>query len=385
MKKQATQQEIIQMFDDIAPTYDIANRAMSLGLDILWRKEACHKTYQKIKSQNLIIADIACGSGDMIAHWIEGAKRFNDKMREYFRDILGRQTQQDSIKIAKIYAYDSSEKMLSIAKKKFENQKNIDIEFLQGEAKKLPFKDESVDIISIAYGLRNVLEYENALNEFARVLKKDGVLVILEFLKHNKKGIASKMMDFYTHKVLPFVGGIISSNLKAYKYLPNSINTFISLPQLESLLKKQGIAKSFTKSYGAGVSTLFVGIKKTKSPAKKVAKRQDSKAGTSKTPQKQTIKKTTTKQPAKTSTTKKPTNSKTKTSKATTQSETTKQALDKKATSFKKTTSKKNIDSKKNTQSTIETKKSPSPKKNTDSKKIATLKKPSKSADSKKA
>lgn len=321
MKKQATQQEIIQMFDDIAPTYDIANRAMSLGMDILWRKEACHKTYQKIKSQNLIIADIACGSGDMIAHWIDGAKRFNDKTRQYFHDILGKEMEQDSIKIAKIYAYDSSEKMLAIAKKKFEGKKEVKIEFMQGEAKKLPFKDESVDIISIAYGLRNVLEYETALNEFARVLKKDGALVILEFLKNNQKGVTNRIMDFYTRKVLPFVGGVISSNLKAYKYLPNSIGAFISLSQLENLLKKQGITKSFAKSYSAGVSTLFIGIKKTKTPIRKSAKSQEykpqSKVSTNKASQKQTTKKTTqNKQPAKvleSSTAKKTTDSKTKT------------------------------------------------------------------------
>lgn len=273
MKKQATQQEIIQMFDDIAPTYDIANRAMSFGVDILWRKEACQKAYQKIKSQNLIIADIACGSGDMISHWIDGAKRFNDKTREYFKDILGKKMEQDSIKITKIYAYDSSEKMLSIAKKKLESKTNVTIEFLQGEAKKLPFKDESVDIISIAYGLRNVLEYETALSEFARVLKKDGVLVILEFLKNNQKGIANQVMNFYTRKVLPFIGGIISSNFKAYNYLPNSIGAFISPTQLESLLKKQGITKSFTKSYSAGVSTLFIGVKKSKTPTKRTSKK----------------------------------------------------------------------------------------------------------------
>lgn len=342
MNKKTTQQEIIQMFDDIAPTYDVANRAMSFGMDIIWRKEACHKAYQKIKSQNIVIADIACGSGDMINHWIEGAKKFNDKTRAYFKEVLGKEMKQDSIKITKIYAYDSSEKMLAIAKKKFESKKEINIEFLQGEAKKLPFKNESVDILSIAYGLRNVLEYEAALSEFSRVLKKDGVLVILEFLKNNQKGVANTIMGFYTRKVLPFVGGIISSNLKAYKYLPNSIGAFISLSQLETLLKKQGIAKSFTKSYSAGVSTLFIGIKKSKTQTRTVKK--DSLESKTTTPAKK---------PTKTSTAKKTTDSKikTQTPKATTKSTkiTSKKPISK--------TTKKAITPKKTPKNTISTKK----------------------------
>lgn len=97
--------------------------------------------------------------------------------------------------------------------------------------------------------------------------------MVLEFLKNNQKGIANQVMNFYTRKVLPFIGGIISSNFKAYNYLPNSIGAFISLTQLESLLKKQGITKSFTKSYSAGVSTLFIGVKKSKTPIKRTLKK----------------------------------------------------------------------------------------------------------------
>lgn len=240
---QNKQEQIIGMFDAIAQKYDKANHALSLGIDISWRKESCKRAFSALQdslNHPLAILDVACGSGDMIKHWHNAA------------DTQG-------VKIAQICGFDPSANMLEVAKAKLEGYK--DTHFVQGEAKALPFENESVDILSIAYGLRNVLEYKQALSEFARVLKKGGVLVVLEFLKSEKPTLLGRIAGYYTRKILPLLGGVITSNFKAYQYLPNSIENFISTRELEELLQERGVQKNFCKTYSAGISTLFIGVK----------------------------------------------------------------------------------------------------------------------------
>ncbi|WP_299546672.1 bifunctional demethylmenaquinone methyltransferase/2-methoxy-6-polyprenyl-1,4-benzoquinol methylase UbiE [uncultured Helicobacter sp.] len=229
------QQEIIAMFDDIAGSYDLTNRVMSCGIDIAWRKIACKQAFKNLsKNQGLEIADIACGTGDMISHWQKNA-------------------QKESIEIQSIVGLDPSEGMLSVARKKMP-----EICFMQCEATKLPLESESKDILSIAYGIRNVVEREKALNEFARVLKKDGILVILEFTKCENPSFAERLMGFYTKNILPFVGGILSRNYRAYRYLPDSIEEFLTTDKLSFELSKAGFKTLYTKAFSAGVCTLFI-------------------------------------------------------------------------------------------------------------------------------
>ncbi|MCI7485145.1 MAG: bifunctional demethylmenaquinone methyltransferase/2-methoxy-6-polyprenyl-1,4-benzoquinol methylase UbiE [Helicobacter sp.] len=240
MSTKDKQQQIISMFDSIAKTYDVTNHALSLGIDTRWRKEACKKTLDLLsKNSNLRLLDVACGSGDMIKHWI---------------DTLNESNVQDY----RIYGLEPSVNMLEIARKKLEGYGCVG--FSKSEAKILPYGNESMDIVSIAYGLRNILEYELALDEFARVLKKGGVLVVLEFLKTDNTSMLGKFMGFYTRKILPLVGGLISGNFRAYKYLPDSIESFITLERLQDLSQARGIQKSVAKSY-SGICTLYIGVK----------------------------------------------------------------------------------------------------------------------------
>ena len=111
--------------------------------------------------------------------------------------------------------------MLDVAKEKYPK-----FNYHISKATEIPLKDSSSDIISITYGIRNVVERVEALNEFNRVLKKDGLVVILEFMKNENPSFFGKIRDFYMNKVLPKVGGAISNNLEAYEYLPNSIEDF---------------------------------------------------------------------------------------------------------------------------------------------------------------
>ncbi|NPA82472.1 MAG: bifunctional demethylmenaquinone methyltransferase/2-methoxy-6-polyprenyl-1,4-benzoquinol methylase UbiE [Epsilonproteobacteria bacterium] len=232
------QKKIVNMFDEIAKTYDLANRVLSFGVDKSWRKKACDKTFKYYGKKDLdLIADVACGTGDMCIYW--------DKRAE-----------KNGIKIKKIIGIDPSEGMLEVAK-----SKGINAKFVKGEAKDLPLEDESVDIVSISYGLRNVVDRVEALEEFARVLKEGGMLVILEFTKLKEETFISKIRDFYMKKVLPLIGGLLSKNYEAYSYLPNSIENFLTKEMLIDELQKSGFEVLEAKGYSMDISTMFIARK----------------------------------------------------------------------------------------------------------------------------
>lgn len=228
------QKQIVEMFDDIAPSYDLTNRVLSFGMDVKWRREGCIKTIERIgKNSNLKVADLACGTGDMLLHW-----------------------QNFLAKDCVFLGIDPSTQMLEVAKRKVKNAN-----FIQAQAQKIPLENESVDILSIAYGLRNVCEYQEALKEFYRVLKKGGVLLVLEFTHNPSPSLFERGAKFYTQKILPILGGLISKNLKAYRYLPDSIEAFASACELKEDLKRIGFVDVWDKSYSAKLSTLFLATK----------------------------------------------------------------------------------------------------------------------------
>jgi demethylmenaquinone methyltransferase/2-methoxy-6-polyprenyl-1,4-benzoquinol methylase len=146
--------------------------------------------------------------------------------------------------------------MLSQARKK-----GINAEFIKAEAKNLPLEDESVDIVSISYGIRNVVDRMEAFKEFNRVLKKGGMLTILEFTKLEKETFVSKARDFYMKKVLPLLGGILSKNYEAYNYLPNSIENFLTKEKMVQELQESGFEVLKVESYSMEISTLFIAKK----------------------------------------------------------------------------------------------------------------------------
>jgi len=232
------QGKIVSMFDDIAPTYDTANRVLSMGIDIAWRKRACSESFAILGEDTLLnIVDVACGTGDMMNHWLQGAKR---------RGIV----------VENIVGVDPSEGMLTVAKEKFPN-----FSYHTAAATSLPFEDSSVDIISISYGLRNVVNRKEALDEFHRVLRPGGVLVILEFMKNEQENFLYTIRNWYLNRLLPKIGGFISSNYEAYHYLPNSIGDFITVQGLHTELEAHGFSVAFTKSFSMNISSLVIAKK----------------------------------------------------------------------------------------------------------------------------
>ncbi|WRB38808.1 bifunctional demethylmenaquinone methyltransferase/2-methoxy-6-polyprenyl-1,4-benzoquinol methylase UbiE [Helicobacter pylori] len=236
-EKRLKQEKIINMFDDIASSYDQANRLMSFGLDVKWRERACEHAFLFLENKKALrLVDVACGTGDMLVAWQKSALNCGIE----FKECLG---------------IDPSNNMLALAEKKLENKAS----FIQAQAKDLKgVGNNSVDILSIAYGLRNIVERQEALKEFFRVLKPRGVLVILEFLKKDNPTWLDKISGFYTNKVLPLVGGAISKNYGAYSYLPQSIEGFLSLEGLKHELKNTGFEILRTQDSIAQISTTML-------------------------------------------------------------------------------------------------------------------------------
>ncbi len=238
LDKKQKQQEIVNMFDNIASTYDLANRVLSMGIDIKWRRRACEKAYEILNKKELEqITDVACGTGDLLLFW-----------REYSSKL--------GIKVAKYVGVDPSVGMLEVAKKKVDFA-----EFLEGKAQELPIEDASTELISISYGIRNVVDRVEALQEFYRALKPGGIVVILEFTKQDRSSVVDKFVDFGMKKVLPRVGGLISKNYAAYKYLPDSIEGFLTTEMLADELKSVGFTMKHSQSFTLGISTLLIAQK----------------------------------------------------------------------------------------------------------------------------
>ncbi len=238
-QKAQKQEKIVSMFDDIAPTYDTANRVMSMGVDKSWRRKACDLTYEFSASDTLNkIVDVACGTGDMMDFW-------------------KKRSEVNGIAIGEIVGVDPSNGMVDVARKKYP-----EFNYHIAPATEMPLEDGCADIISITYGIRNVMEREAAFNEFNRVLKIGGLVVILEFMKNKNPSLPGKVMNFYTNKILPKVGGFISKNSEAYEYLPNSIEDFSTVKNLQKELEIAGFEMLYTKSFSMDISTLFIARKK---------------------------------------------------------------------------------------------------------------------------
>lgn len=232
------QEDIVKMFNEIAKTYDLANRILSMGIDKTWRKKACNMAYTIYGKQNIDrIVDVACGTGDLMIDWENIAKA-------------------NGIEIKDIAGIDPSVGMMEVGKTKIPHRT-----FIEAGAEDMPLEDESADIISISYGIRNVVKRKEGLKEFARVLKKGGLCVILEFTKNDKDTLSAKLTKFYMNKLMPHIGGLISKNKDAYTYLPESIEAFITTKQMCEELKEVGLEPIFIKGYSMDMSTTIIARK----------------------------------------------------------------------------------------------------------------------------
>ena len=230
MKKK---EKIRDMFDGIAPSYDRLNHLLSLGVDRLWRKRSLKAIADGTQQE---ILDVACGTGDStiaIAEAVAPGSR--------------------------VTGVDISEGMMSLLMRKAAKAGVHDrIRLLTADAEALPFPDGSFHRVSCAFGVRNFERKDLALSEFYRVLKVDGKAVVLE-LSVPDVPLLRRLYDLYFLHVLPWVGGWISGNRAAYKYLPASVHTFPAPDSFCDLMRDAGFRSVYYKTFSLGLCRMYVG------------------------------------------------------------------------------------------------------------------------------
>lgn len=222
-------EQVAQMFDTISGNYDGLNRVISLGIDVKWRK----KVLKLIASKNPErILDIATGTGDLAILMAQtGAK-----------EIIGA---------------DISEGMMEVGRKKLKEKKLDDrIQLVYGDSENLPFEDNHFDAITVAFGIRNFETLEKGLAEILRVLKPEGIFVILETSVPTKFPY-KQGYRFYTKYMLPLVGRLFSKDRSAYTYLCESASVFPHGEALNNILRKIGFIEVKNMPQTFGVATIY--------------------------------------------------------------------------------------------------------------------------------
>ncbi len=222
---------IRDMFSAIAPRYDFLNRLLSMGIDRGWRQTL---TRMALNNNTAAILDVACGTGDV--------------------SLALRQ----KVPAARIVGLDFSQAMLDLAAVKIENEQ-ADIELVAASAEQLPFPETDFDLVTIAFGIRNVVDKKKALGEFYRVLRSQGRLAVLEFSQPDYVWLRF-LYNFYFFKILPLIGGLFAKR-SAYRYLPESVAKFPSRDEFVSWLKEAGFTDCRYHSLTFGIATLYLAEK----------------------------------------------------------------------------------------------------------------------------
>ncbi len=225
-------EQVERMFDGISPRYDLLNRLFSLGVDQGWRRRVVRLMAQEPVHH---VLDVATGTADLA--------------------ILA------SRKAEQVTGVDISEGMLSHGRTKVARRGSQDRVTLQrADSADLPFADDTFDAVTVAFGVRNFEVLEKGLSEMRRVLKPDGRLFVLEFSKP-KNTLLGGIFRFYFHRVMPFVGRLISRDKAAYTYLPKSVDAFPEGPSFLAIMAASGLRESTAEPLTGGIATLYVGRK----------------------------------------------------------------------------------------------------------------------------
>lgn len=227
-------EEVQQMFDNIAPTYDKLNHILSLSIDKMWRRRVVRKV-RRMKPEKIM--DLATGTGDLAIKMAKAMPK------------------------AKIMGVDLSEKMLAVAAEKV-RRKGLDdhIALYQGDAENLDVTDGVLDVVTVAFGVRNFGNLEQGLSEIMRSLRSGGHIVVLEF-STPRNWFVRKCYQFYSNHVMKPVGGMVSKDQKAYDYLPDSIVEFPDRERFLDIMHRTGFVECRRFSQSFGIAQIYIGKK----------------------------------------------------------------------------------------------------------------------------
>jgi demethylmenaquinone methyltransferase / 2-methoxy-6-polyprenyl-1,4-benzoquinol methylase len=220
------------MFGRIAPRYDLLNHLLSLNVDRYWRSRTVARVAHVLRNPDSRVLDVCCGTGDLTL-------------------ALGSHGE------AKVYGSDFCHPMLVEAGRKVE-QRRLQPRLFEADALQLPVADASLDLVTIAFGFRNLASYQHGLEELLRVLKPGGMAAILEF-STPPNWLVSRLYGFYSRAILPAIGGMISGSRDAYVYLPESVRKFPDAPNLAEQMRQAGFSEVRFERMTAGVVALHLG------------------------------------------------------------------------------------------------------------------------------
>jgi demethylmenaquinone methyltransferase / 2-methoxy-6-polyprenyl-1,4-benzoquinol methylase len=234
--------KVREMFTQIAPRYDLLNHLLSLQLDRLWRARVARRLQPILSRPDALVLDLCCGTGDLALSLARAGK-------------------------ARVVGVDFAHPMLTRAKEKTASERVAPatgglaaMRFFEADALHLPFADCSFDLVTTAFGFRNLVDYKAGLREIRRVVKPGGTLAILEFTEP-PAGLLGNIYRWYFRKILPQVGGFLSGDLSAYTYLPASVSRFFGPLELASVMKTAGYAEVDFCLWTLGVVALHTAVR----------------------------------------------------------------------------------------------------------------------------
>lgn len=234
-------QAVRQMFDSIAPRYDLLNHVLSANIDRLWWRRTARRFQHVLADPQAAVLDICCGTGDMTMALLRRRPRNARPIvaADFARNMLSRGAQKfsaDASDAARPYAIP-----------------------LEADALHLPLKPASLDLIVTAFGFRNLANYEAGLREFHRVLKPGGQLGILEFSEPG--GLIGKAYAVYFRRILPTIGRIVCGKDGPYNYLPTSVGNFPAPARMLEMMQCAGYEQASWQSYTFGIAGLYTAVR----------------------------------------------------------------------------------------------------------------------------
>ncbi len=243
-----------EMFARIAPRYDLLNHLLSLGLDVVWRRRAALRFRHLLALPGVRVLDVCCGTGDLAVALARRALRERRRLHatplapilvcaDFARPMLMRAREKVGMAFC---CHSASDGSLAFC-------------FLEADALALPFPEDSFDLVTAAFGFRNLANYSLGAQEIARVLRPGGELGILEFAE--PAGWSAPLCRFYVRRLLPRIGATVSGDRGAYSYLPASVAAFPTPEAITQLLTASGFADVRVERWTAGLVTFYTARK----------------------------------------------------------------------------------------------------------------------------
>lgn len=233
--KNEKESKVASVFHSVAAQYDVMNDLMSFGVHRLWKRFTIDAS--GVRPGNKVL-DLAGGTGDLTAK---------------FSQLVGKDGQ--------VVLADINSSMLNVGRDKLRDRGLVqNIDYVQANAQHLPFEDNTFDIITIAFGLRNVTDKDEALRSMYRVLKPGGRLLVLEFSKPEQE-LLSKAYDFYSFNILPKMGELVAKDGDSYQYLAESIRMHPNQETLKDMMETAGFEQTTFKNLTGGIVALHKGYK----------------------------------------------------------------------------------------------------------------------------